>query len=82
MTIRVAGAGVVTVVGPGDSFFFFSNLVTGPRRSLNFKLSDTRVYEPQIRACIDVAGAGVVASVGPGGCLRFVTQQPHAVWHL
>ena len=25
-------------------------LVTGPRRSLSLKLSDTRVYEPQIRA--------------------------------
>ena len=26
--------------------FFFFTLVTGPRRSLNLKLSDTRVYEP------------------------------------
>ena len=32
------------------SFFFFFTLVTGPRRSLSLKLSDTRVYEPQIRA--------------------------------
>jgi len=31
-------------------FFFFFTLVTGPRRSLRLKLSDTRVYEPQIRA--------------------------------
>ena len=31
-------------------FFFFFTLVTGPRRSLSLKLSDTRVYEPQIRA--------------------------------
>jgi len=31
-------------------FFFFFTLVTGPRRSLSFKLSDARVYEPQIRA--------------------------------
>ena len=31
------------------TFFFFFNLVTGPRRSLSRKLSDTRVYEPQIR---------------------------------
>ena len=30
-------------------FFFFFTLVTGPRRSLSLKLSDTRVYEPQIR---------------------------------
>jgi len=28
----------------------FCTLVTGPRRSLLLKLSDTRVYEPQIRA--------------------------------
>ena len=34
----------------GDFFFFFFTLVTGPRRSLSLKLSDTRVYEPQIRA--------------------------------
>ena len=31
-------------------FFFFFTLVTGPRRSLSLKLSDTRVYEPQKRA--------------------------------
>jgi len=31
-------------------FFFFFTLVTGPRRSLGLKLSDTRVYGPQIRA--------------------------------
>jgi len=29
-------------------FFFFFTLVTGPRRSLSRKLSDARVYEPQI----------------------------------
>ena len=29
--------------------FFFFTLVTGPRRSLSLKLSDTRVCEPQIR---------------------------------
>ena len=33
-----------------DFFFFFFTLVTGPRRSLSLKLSDTKVYEPQIRA--------------------------------
>jgi len=27
---------------------FFFTLVTGPRRSLSLKMSDTRVYEPQI----------------------------------
>jgi len=31
-------------------FFFFFTLVTSPRRSLSLKLSDTKVYEPQIRA--------------------------------
>ena len=30
--------------------FFFLTLVTGPRRSMSLKLSDARVYEPQIRA--------------------------------
>ena len=30
-----------------DVFFFFT-LVTGPRRSLSLKLSDTKVYAPQI----------------------------------
>ena len=29
---------------------FFFTLVTGPRRSLSLKLSDIKVYEPQIRA--------------------------------
>ena len=29
-----------------DFFFFFFTLVTGPRRSLSLKLSETRVYEP------------------------------------
>ena len=32
------------------SLSFFFTLVTGPRRSLSLKLSDARVYEPQIRA--------------------------------
>jgi len=32
-------------------------LVTGPRRSLSLTLSDTRVYEPQIRALLGVQGA-------------------------
>jgi len=31
-------------------FFFFFTLVTGRSRSLSLKLSDTKVYEPQIRA--------------------------------
>ena len=33
-----------------DYFFLFFTLVTGPRRSLSLKLSDTKVYEPEIRA--------------------------------
>ena len=36
-------------VGSVFSFCLFT-LVTGPVRSLSLKLSDTRVYEPQIRA--------------------------------
>ena len=39
-----------TRVESRDFFFFFFTLVTGPRRSLSLKLSDTRVYEPQTRA--------------------------------
>ena len=35
------------VDAPGR-LFFFCTLVTGPRRSLSLKLSDTRVFEPQI----------------------------------
>ena len=31
------------------TFFFFFTLLTGPRRSLSLKMSDTRVYAPQIR---------------------------------
>jgi len=33
----------------------FFTLVTGPRRSLSLNLSDTRVYEPQIRALLGTA---------------------------
>ena len=39
-------------------FFFFFTLVTGPRRSLSLKLSDTRVYEPQIRARLGTTAPG------------------------
>ena len=44
---------LLTALVPGAwqvFFFFFFALVTGPRRSLSLKLSDTQVYEPQIRA--------------------------------
>jgi len=33
--------------------FFLFTLVTGPRRSLSLRLSDTRVYEPHKRARLD-----------------------------
>ena len=39
-------AGLLPLLG------FFFTLVTGPRRSLSLKLSDKRVYEPQIRALL------------------------------
>jgi len=37
-------------------FFFFFTLVTGPRRSLGLKLSDTRVYEPQMLGRMNPGG--------------------------
>ena len=43
-------------VSPGRVFFIFSTLVTGPGRSFSLKLSDTRVYEPQIRARLGTTG--------------------------
>jgi len=45
----IAASGVCTGVKRFIQVFFFT-LVTGPRRSLSLKLSDTRVYEPHIRA--------------------------------
>ena len=41
-----------SVINPIDliNTFFSMTFVTGPRRSLNLRLSDTRVYEPAIRA--------------------------------
>ena len=39
----------------GQRGVFFFTLVTGPKRSLRLKLSDTRVYEPQIRDGCEVA---------------------------
>ena len=39
------------MVNPAHEFtYFFFTLVTGPRSSLSLKRSDSRVYEPQIRA--------------------------------
>ena len=40
---------------PPVLFFLFLTLVTGPKRSLSLKLSDTRVYEPSIRARLGTA---------------------------
>jgi len=43
--------------GRGDyKVLFFFTLVTGLRRSLSLKLSDTTVYEPQIRARLPLQG--------------------------
>ena len=52
-TLRNAGAGCVcdcfgSGVAERQPSSLFLTLVTGPRRSLSLKLSDTRVYEPQI----------------------------------
>ena len=46
-------------------FVFFFTLVTGPRRSLNLGLSDTRVYRPQKRARL---GAGKTLPTQIRGC--------------
>ena len=43
---------------------FFFTLVTGPRRSLSLKLSDTRVYEPQIRARLGTTALNPEHGVG------------------
>ena len=52
-------------------FFFFFTLVTGPRRSLSLKLSDVRVYEPQMRARL-----GITTHVSPSCvALRGVVQE-------
>ena len=37
------------VVAGVEACFSFFTLVIGPRKSLNLKLSNTRVYEPEIR---------------------------------
>ena len=41
---------ILLPAAPSTPFFFFFTRVTGPRRSLSLKLSDARVYAPQIRA--------------------------------
>jgi len=47
---ELAGAALAAVA------FFLITLIAGPRRSLSLKLSDTRVYEPQIRARLGTRG--------------------------
>jgi len=44
-----------TVCLPATQLLLLYSLVTGPRRSLSLKLSDKRVYEPQIRARLGTA---------------------------
>jgi len=67
-------------------FFFFFALVTGPRRSLSLKLSDTRVYEPQIRArlwschavnkrCCPPPGRAMFVAPIVGALVAFAVQQ-------
>ena len=53
-------------LGTRNPFFFFT-LVTGPGRSLRLKLSDTRVYEPQIRARNQVEEARAVRALRARG---------------
>ena len=57
------------------TLFFFLTLVAGPTRSLSLKLSDTRVYEPQIRALAWLGDARGREHAGGGhgslaACLR------------
>ena len=51
LLVRGRNAEMGTAAGADElvSLFCFFTLVTGPRRSLSLKLSNTRVYEPQIR---------------------------------
>jgi len=51
--------------------FFFFTLVTGHRRSLSLKLSDTRVYEPHIRARLGTTAhfcRVVILKLNPKSC--------------
>ena len=50
--VGCSGRVAALVTRSGQLLFFFFTLVTGPRRSLSLKLSDTKVYEPQIRASL------------------------------
>jgi len=67
---------------PVTTVFFFFTLVTGPRRSLGLQLSDTRVYEPQIRDA--PWGAGLISKqkrvmiIHPL-CASYSTSEKHGV---
>ena len=83
---------ILPVVGVSDKprkvalrpsvLFFFFTLVTGPRRSLGLQLSDTRVYEPQIRDA--PWGAGLISKqkrvmiIHPL-CASYSTSEKHGV---
>ena len=47
-------------------FCFFFTLITGPGRSLSLKLSDTRVYEPQIIARLGTTAVALVRTLPLG----------------
>ena len=70
---RGPGTGLGLIVGGSGGCSFFFTLVTGPRRSLSLKLSDTRVYEPQIRVRLGTTAHFCEVVVlklraAPGGC--------------
>ena len=56
---RCRSRGIPTPLHSSENpfFCFFFTLVAGPRRSLRLKLSDTRVYEPQLRARLGTRSA-------------------------
>jgi len=61
-------------------FFFVFALVTGPRRSLSLKLSDTRVYEPHILKSMSLKYEP--ASEPKVGCANnFNGRQGEGVYH-
>ena len=60
---------------PPSSLLFFFTLVSGPRRSLRLKLSDTRVYAPRIRAPLSaqmVASLHILPPLSDGCVLQMV----------
>ena len=70
--------------GASEQVLFFT-LVTGPRRSLRLKLSDTRVYEPQTRARLGTTALsprfrGVQIPRGAnGGCGSYIVSDMGAL---